>query len=91
MLQVIDKSFVGGGQTNVRNLLEGLRAIGVDVAARCRDGGPLVEWVRALGVTVHPVPFDKRFRPGSGPRGRSHRARARVELVHAHGLVATFY
>lgn len=90
-LQVIDKSFVGGGQTNVRNLIEGLRGIGVDVELACRDGGPLVEWVRALGVTVHPVPFDKRFRPGPAREvARIVRERG-IELVHGHGLVATFY
>lgn len=91
VLHVIDKSFVGGGQTNVRNLLEGLREVGVTAELACRDGGPLVAWVRALGVPVHPVPFDKRFRPGPA-RALARIVRERgIELVHGHGLVATFY
>jgi len=91
ILHVIDKSFVGGGQTNVRNLLEGLRAIGTETELACRDGGPLVGWVRALGVPVHPVPFDKRFRPGPA-RAVARLVRERgIDLVHGHGLVATFY
>lgn len=91
VLHVIDKSFVGGGQTNVRNLLEGLLACGVEPSLACRAGGPLVGWVEALGVRVHGVPFDKRFRPGPALAvARLARADG-AALVHAHGLVATFY
>lgn len=91
VLHVIDKSFVGGGQVNVRNLLEGLQGLGVDLHLACRDGGPLVDWVRALGVPVHPVPFDKRFRPGPAREVARIVRRERIELVHSHGLVATSY
>ena len=88
---MIDKSFVGGGQTNVRNLLQGLQQLDVDLHLSCRDGGPLVEWVRALGVPVHPVPFDKNFRPGPARAVARIVHEQRIDLVHAHGLVATFY
>lgn len=91
VLQVIDKSFVGGGQTNLRNLLEGLQQLDVGLHLCCRDGGPLVEWVRALGVPVYPVPFDKNFRPGPARAVARVAREQRVDLVHAHGLVATFY
>ena len=90
-LHVIDKSFVGGGQTNVRNLLEGLQKLGVELHLACRDGGPLVDWVRALGIPVHPVPFDKNFRPGPARAVARIASRERASLVHSHGLVATFY
>lgn len=91
VLHVIDKSFVGGGQVNVRNLLEGLRERGVEPVLACRAGGPLVAWVEALGVRVHGVPFDKRFRPGPA-RAVARLARAEgAAIVHAHGLVAAFY
>jgi glycosyltransferase involved in cell wall biosynthesis len=90
-LQVIDKSFLGGGQTVVRYLVEGLRGSGVETLLSCRDGGPLVDSVRALGTPVLPVPFDKRFRPGPA-RALARIARERgVDVVHGHGLVATFY
>lgn len=91
VLHVIDKSFIGGGQVNVRNLLEGLSGLDVELHLACRDGGPLVGWVRALGIPVHPVAFDKNFRPGPA-RAVARIARSeRIELIHAHGLVATFY
>jgi len=88
---VIDKSFVGGGHTNVRKLLEGLRGIGVEAELACRDGGPLVGWVRPLGVPVHPVAFDKRFRLGPARDVVRVVRERRIDLVHGHGLVATFY
>src|SRR5262249_12933252 len=86
-----DKSFVGGGQVNVRNLTAGLTALGHEVDVVCRDGGPFVDWVRALGVPVHPVPFDKRFRPGPARAVARLAHTQRTALLHSHGLVATFY
>ncbi len=91
VLHVIDKSFIGGGQVNVRNLLEGLAGVGLTLHLACRAGGPLVDWVRALGIPVHPVPFDKNFRPGPARAVARIARRERADLVHAHGLVATFY
>ncbi len=91
VLHVIDKSFVGGGQVNVRNLLEGLQGLGIDLHLACRDGGPLVDWVRSLGIPVHPVAFDKRFRPGPAWAVARIARREGVDLIHAHGLVAASY
>ena len=91
VLHVIDKSFLGGGQTAVRHLIAG--AIGTDIAPMltCRDGGPLVDVVREMGVPVFPVPFDKRFRPGPA-RALAELVRTQdVEVLHGHGLVATTY
>lgn len=90
-LQVIDKSFLGGGQTVVRYLVEGFRGTDVEPLLSCRDGGPLVDAVRDLGAPVLPLPFDKRFRPGPA-RALARIAREQnVDVVHGHGLVATFY
>lgn len=88
---MIDKSFVGGGQFAVRNLVEGLHAFGDEVHVACRTPGPLVEWILALGAVVHSVPFDKNFRPGPA-RAVARIAREQgIEIVQAHGLVAAFY
>lgn len=95
ILHLIDKSFLGGGQTAVRNLIEGALGSGLEPTLEpilaCRGGGPLVEKVRALGAKVHPIPFDKRFRPGPA-RAIAELVRSeRVDLLHGHGLVATTY
>jgi glycosyltransferase involved in cell wall biosynthesis len=91
VLQVIDKSFLGGGQQAVRHLIDGMHRKGASVSLTCRDGGPLVEAIRALGVNVHPIPFDKRFRPGPARAVAALARRVHAEVVHAHGLVATSY
>lgn len=91
VLQVIDKSFLGGGQAALRNIVEGMRGTDVTHHVACRAPGPLVDAVRALGAPFHAVPFDKRFRPGPA-RALARLVRAeRIDLVHAHGLVAAFY
>lgn len=91
VLEVIDKSFVGGGQFAVRNLVAGLQALGDEVHVACRTPGPLVEWIEALGAPVHSIPFDKNFRPGPAREVARVAREQRMEIVHAHGLVATFY
>lgn len=88
---MIDKSFVGGGQFAVRNLVAGLQASGDEVHVACRTPGPLVDWIHALGAPVHSVPFDKRFRLGPAREiARLVRAHG-FDLVHVHGLVAASY
>jgi glycosyltransferase involved in cell wall biosynthesis len=91
VLHVIDKSFIGGGQTAVLRLLQGSRDHGVHTELACRAGGPLVEAAGALGAQVHAVPFDKRFRPGPARAVARIAAASSIDVVHGHGLVATFY
>jgi glycosyltransferase involved in cell wall biosynthesis len=91
VLHVIDKSELGGGQAAVRHLLECLARIGNENHLCCRAGGPLQDAARALGIPVHSVPFDKRFRPGPAWAVARIVRENRADLVHAHGLVAAFY
>ncbi|HZR80493.1 MAG TPA: glycosyltransferase family 4 protein [Candidatus Binatia bacterium] len=91
VLHVIDKSFLGGGQSVVRNLIAGSRETGVATALACRGGGPLVGAARALGAPVFEIPFDKRFRPGPARALARAASQHGADVVHAHGLVATFY
>ncbi len=91
VLHVIDKSYLGGGQAAVRNLLMGARGSEVETHLSCRDGGPLVAAARALGTPVHPVAFDKRFRPGPARAVARMVRREGIDVVHAHGLVAAAY
>lgn len=91
VLHVIDKSFVGGGQAAVRDLLRGFLRSGVETHLACRGGGPLVDEARALGTPVHLVSFDKRFRLASTRALASIVARYSIDVLHGHGLVATSY
>jgi len=91
VLHVIDKSFIGGGQTAVLRLLQGSRDAGVETELACRAGGPLVGAAEKLGTTVHTIPFDKRFRPGPAKSVAEIIKSASIDVIHGHGLVATFY
>jgi glycosyltransferase involved in cell wall biosynthesis len=91
VLHVIDKSELGGGQTAVRHLLESLASTGCETQLCCRGGGPLETAALELGTPVHSVPFDKRFRPGPARAVAKIARSERMDLVHAHGLVAAFY
>ncbi|HTP51293.1 MAG TPA: glycosyltransferase family 4 protein [Anaeromyxobacteraceae bacterium] len=91
VLHLIDKSFLGGGQAAVRSLIAAARGSAVKPLLACRDGGPLVEAVRSAGVTVFPIPFDKRFRPGPARSIARIVREEGVDLLHGHGLVATTF
>jgi glycosyltransferase involved in cell wall biosynthesis len=88
VLHVIDKSFLGGGQTVVRNLIAGTRGSAVEPSLACSAGGPLVDEARALGVRVTTLPIDKHFHPGTARRLAALVREDGIDVVHAHGLVA---
>jgi glycosyltransferase involved in cell wall biosynthesis len=91
VLHVIDTSLVGGGQTALGHMLAGLRGSGVLAELACADGGPLVDAARAAGAPFHPVAFDKRFLPDKALRVARIVRRSGIQLVHSHGLLATYY
>lgn len=73
------------------HLLTGFRGSEVESWLACRDGGPLIDVARELQVPVYRVGFDKRFRPGPARAVAALVAGSAIDLVHAHGLVATTY
>lgn len=91
VLHVIDTSDVGGGQTALLHLLDGFRGSGVTTALACRGGGPLVDRARSLGTCVHPIAFDKRYLPDKAWALARVVRREGIDLVHSHGLLATYY
>jgi glycosyltransferase involved in cell wall biosynthesis len=91
VLHVIDKSFLGGGQSVVRNLITGFRGSAVETVLACRGGGPLVDAALALDCPVVEIPFDKRFRPGPARAVARTVADRSVDVIHSHGLVAATY
>jgi glycosyltransferase involved in cell wall biosynthesis len=91
VLHVIDTSELGGGQTALRHLLEGFRDSDVTTDLACRPGGPLVDAAAALGTRVHAIPFDKRYRPGQARALAAVIRDRKIDLMHSHGLLATYY
>ena len=91
VLHVIDKSFIGGGQTVVANILRSFRGTDVACSLACRDGGPLLKTAEDMGVRTHRIPFDKRLPPGPSRRIASIVRSESIDVIHSHGLVATTY
>ncbi len=91
VLHVIDTSAVGGGQTAVRHLLEGFRHTGIETQLACRGGGPLMAAAQELGVRTHAIDFDKRYLPGQAAALAQVVRDADINLIHSHGLLATYY
>lgn len=91
VLHVIDTSEVGGGQTAVGHLLQGLGRAGLHAELACRGGGPLMDVAAAAGAPAHAIAFDKRFLPGKAATLARVAHAGRFDVVHAHGLLATYY
>ena len=91
VLHVIDSSALGGGQALVRHLLEGFRGTDVSTDLACHSGGPLIGAARELGTEVHAIPFDKRYLPNRAMALAGVIRKRRIDLVHSHGLLATYY
>jgi glycosyltransferase involved in cell wall biosynthesis len=91
VLHVIDTSEIGGGQTALGHLLAGFRGTDVATDLACRAGGPLMDQARGLGTAVHDIAFDKRYLPNKALALARVVRRRRVDVLHSHGLLATYY
>lgn len=91
ILEMIDQTFLGGGQVNLLSLAESLDPSRFEVAVCSRGQGPLVEEVKARGHHFYPVAFRKRI-----DRCVLHSVRAvlsdfRPDILHTHGGVAGLF
>jgi len=91
VLEMIDRSFLGGGQITLLSLARGLDRDKFEVMAASGGGGPLVDELRKLGVPH--LPIDVRKSSGHGAIGRIAAALrgAAIDVLHTHGGVAGLY
>ena len=65
VVQVIGNSVIGGAESHLQDLVQGLTGMGVDVEVICPRPGPLTEQLTALDIStqciemVHPRPGDE--------------------------------
>lgn len=96
ILQIITKSELGGAQSHVADLLEGLDASGVgqyELHVAASVEGPLLERARAAGASVHLLPrLQRSVNPIADMAAVRECAalirRVRPDLVHAHSSKA---
>ncbi len=91
VLEMIDKSGLGGGQAVLLALARGLDPSLFDVAVAAQAGGPLEEEARRMGLPFRPMPFGRK-RSGSLTASISEALRVDPpDILHTHGGIAGFY
>ena len=88
VLEMIDRSSLGGGQAVLLALAAHLDSERFEVLISARDGGPLADEARRLGIRFLPVPFKKTFNPSLIRKIKRLLAENEIDILHTHGGVA---
>jgi len=91
ILQMIDQSFLGGGQINLLSLAKNLDKERFEVFVCSSEKGPLVDEVRKNNLIHFPVTFSKRFNRKTVRDLISILRDNEIDILHTHGGVAGFY
>jgi glycosyltransferase involved in cell wall biosynthesis len=91
VLEMIDRSFLGGGQITLLSLVKGLDKDKFEVMAASGGGGPLVDELGKLGVPHIPIDVRKLSGPGAVGRIAAVLRGAAIDVLHTHGGVAGLY
>lgn len=91
VLQMIDQTFLGGGQVHLLALARLLDRQLFEVSACSREGGPLVEGLKKQGIPHFPVAFSKRCQKHIMKDLVSLMNTHHFDILHTHGGVAGFY
>jgi glycosyltransferase involved in cell wall biosynthesis len=88
VLEMIDRSSLGGGQAALLALAAHLDKERFEILISAKDGGPLAEETRRLGLRFLPVPFKKTFSPSMIREIRSILEGNEIDILHTHGGIA---
>lgn len=91
VLEMIDQSFLGGGQVNLLSLASSLDRSRFEVIVCSGGGGALVDEVKKRGIEHFSVPFPKKFRTETVAAIVGILKDQNVSLLHTHGGVAGLY
>ncbi len=91
ILEMIDTTFLGGGQINLLSLTSCLDKSLFEILVCSRKGGALVEAVKDRGIQHIPILNTKRFSPSIVAEIVDMLTEFRVDVLHTHGGVAGFY
>lgn len=91
ILEVIDKTFLGGGQINLLSLADSLSEEEFDISICTAGSGPLAEEARRRKIPLHPVDMSRRFRFQTVSQMKVLLHGHDFDIVHTHGGVAGFY
>jgi glycosyltransferase involved in cell wall biosynthesis len=88
VLEMIDRSSLGGGQAALLALAAHLDKERFEILISARDGGPLADEARRLGLRFLPVPFKKTFSLSMTRRIRRVLEENEIDILHTHGGIA---
>jgi glycosyltransferase involved in cell wall biosynthesis len=91
ILEMIDRSFLGGGQINLLSIAEALDKSRFDVAVCSQGNGPLVEELRHRDIRHFPVSLQKIPSRKVLKLLKNLMVSEGFEIVHTHGGVAGLY
>ncbi len=91
ILEVIDKTFLGGGQINLLSLADSLPRTDFGISVCCAPTGPLAEEIRRRRIPHYPVDMSHKFRLKTIIQMRNIIQSNAFDIVHTHGGVAGFY
>jgi len=90
ILNLIDKSTIGGGQQFVYMIVKHVKGRFIPLLA-CSPGGPLIEKCLSHNINVSKIHMNKKFSPLSMLKIYNLVKKNRIDLIHVHGLVATVF
>lgn len=88
---MIDRSFLGGGQSNLLSLARFLDRNSFEVSVCSQGEGPLVDVLRKEEIPHFPIAFSKRFQTGIVRDIILLLNRHHFDILHTHGGVAGFF
>lgn len=91
VLEMIDSTFLGGGQINLLSLAASLDKSLFEVLVCSGDGGALVEAVKNKGIRHIPIPITKRISRKIAAEIVDILSEHNIDVLHTHGGVAGFY
>lgn len=91
VLEMIDRSFLGGGQMMLLSLARSLDHERFDVAISAKGGGPLEDAARESGIPFYSVPFRRRFSFRLIGEIAAILRTKEIDILHTHGGIAGFY
>ncbi|MBN1272782.1 MAG: glycosyltransferase family 4 protein [Candidatus Aminicenantes bacterium] len=92
VLEMIDKSSLGGGQVHVFALVRSLNPERFETAVCSRADGPLVDSLRIAGIPHFAVDFfGKKIVPGRVRELKKVLRQNRIDILHTHGGIAGLF
>jgi len=91
VLEVIDRTFLGGGQKNLLSLAENLDRNRFDISVCSNPEGPLVDEAKRKNIPYFPVSMSKCLRREPIKDIEELLTKHGFDIIHTHGGVAGFY